>query len=96
MPGPGATSYPEVTGWIRAAEADFKLVKAMGLKETGILTSASDYHIFLKLKKTRSQALDSYLDIVSEPSTPGSCPAATSRTSRGPISTASSSRSRRS
>ena len=35
----------------------------MGLAETGILTSASDYHIFLKLKKTRAQALQSYLDI---------------------------------
>src|SRR5512140_1916741 len=56
--------YPEITGWIRAVEADFKLVKEMGLVETGILTSASDYHIFLKLKKTRAQALRSYLDIV--------------------------------
>ncbi len=36
----------------------------MGLRETGILTSVSDYHIFLKLKKTRRQAMDSYLDIV--------------------------------
>jgi isopropylmalate/homocitrate/citramalate synthase len=35
----------------------------MKLSETGILTSASDYHIFLKLRKTRAQALDSYLDI---------------------------------
>jgi isopropylmalate/homocitrate/citramalate synthase len=56
--------FPEITGWIRAVEADFKLVKEMGLAETGILTSASDYHIFLKLKKTRAQALQSYLDIV--------------------------------
>ncbi len=56
--------YPEVTGWIRANKKDFKLVKDMGLKETGILTSASDYHIFLKLGKTRRQALDEYLDIV--------------------------------
>jgi isopropylmalate/homocitrate/citramalate synthase len=55
--------FPEVTGWIRAVEADFKLVKEMGLAETGILTSASDYHIFLKLKKTRAQAMQSYLDI---------------------------------
>ena len=30
----------------------------MGLKETGILTSASDYHIFLKFKKTRAQMMD--------------------------------------
>lgn len=56
--------YPEITGWIRAVAADFKLVSQMGLKETGILTSASDYHIFLKLRKTRSQALNGYLDIV--------------------------------
>ena len=55
--------YPEVTGWIRAVAADFKLVSQMGLAETGILTSASDYHIFLKLRKTRAQALNGYLDI---------------------------------
>ncbi len=55
--------YPEITGWIRAVAADFKLVSQMGLRETGILTSASDYHIFLKLRKTRSQALQGYLDI---------------------------------
>jgi len=35
----------------------------MGLGETGILTSASDYHIFLKLRKTRAQAMAGYLDI---------------------------------
>jgi citrate (Re)-synthase len=56
--------FPEITGWIRAVAADFKLVSQMGLKETGILTSASDYHIFLKLRKTRSQAMASYLEIV--------------------------------
>jgi isopropylmalate/homocitrate/citramalate synthase len=56
--------YPEITGWIRAVAADFKLVSQMGLRETGILTSASDYHIFLKLRKTRSQAMNGYLDIV--------------------------------
>jgi isopropylmalate/homocitrate/citramalate synthase len=56
--------YPEVTGWIRAVAEDFNLVKEIGLKETGILTSASDYHIFLKLRKTRAQALNSYLEIV--------------------------------
>jgi isopropylmalate/homocitrate/citramalate synthase len=55
--------YPEITGWIRAVAADFKLVSQMGLKETGILTSASDYHIFLKLRKTRGQAMNGYLDI---------------------------------
>jgi isopropylmalate/homocitrate/citramalate synthase len=56
--------YPEITGWIRAVPADFQLVSKMGLSETGILTSASDYHIFLKLRKTRSQAMNAYLDIV--------------------------------
>ncbi|NLW83800.1 MAG: 2-isopropylmalate synthase [Phycisphaerae bacterium] len=56
--------FPEITGWIRAVAADFKFVTQLGLKETGILTSASDYHIFLKLKKTRAQAMQSYLDIV--------------------------------
>lgn len=56
--------YPEITGWIRAVAADFKLVAQLGLKETGILTSASDYHVFLKLGKTRGQALAGYLDIV--------------------------------
>ena len=58
--------FPEVTGWIRAVKNDFQLVKQMGLKETGVLTSCSDYHIFLKLKKTRQQALDAYLGIVKE------------------------------
>lgn len=57
-------TFPEVTGWIRAVAADFKLVSQMGLSETGILTSASDYHIFLKLRKTRAQAMEAYLDIV--------------------------------
>jgi isopropylmalate/homocitrate/citramalate synthase len=56
--------FPEITGWIRAVAADFKLVAQMGLGETGILTSVSDYHIFLKLRKTRRQAMDAYLDIV--------------------------------
>jgi citrate (Re)-synthase len=56
--------YPEITGWIRAQKDDIKLVKEMGLKETGILTSVSDYHIFLKLNKSRKQAMDDYLGIV--------------------------------
>ena len=56
--------YPEITGWIRASKEDMKLVKEMGLRETGILTSASDYHIFLKLKKTRSAVFKDYIKIV--------------------------------
>lgn len=58
--------HPEITGWIRANKNDIKLVKEMGLSETGILTSVSDYHIFLKLNKTRRSALDDYLGIVKE------------------------------
>ncbi len=58
--------YPEITGWIRAKKEDLKLIKESGLKETGILTSCSDYHIFLKLKKTRREALEDYLSIVKE------------------------------
>lgn len=56
--------YPEITGWIRAAKEDIHFVKEAELKETGLLTSVSDYHIFLKLGKKRSQALDNYLGIV--------------------------------
>ena len=50
--------FPEITGWIRANENDLNLVKEMGLKEPGILTSVSDYHIFLKLKLNRKKVLD--------------------------------------
>lgn len=56
--------YPEITGWIRANKEDFKLVKEIGLKETGILTSVSDYHIFLKLGKNRRAAMIDYLRVV--------------------------------
>jgi len=56
--------FPQITGWIRAKAEDLKRVKEMGLNETGILTSASDYHIYLKLKKTRAQAMEDYLAIV--------------------------------
>lgn len=56
--------YPEVTGWIRANKDDFTLVKDFGLKETGILTSVSDYHIYLKLKSDRTAVMEEYLDIV--------------------------------
>ncbi|ADQ03961.1 pyruvate carboxyltransferase [Caldicellulosiruptor owensensis OL] len=56
--------YPEVTSWIRARKEDFQLVKEMGIKETGILVSCSDYHIFKKLNMTRKQAMEMYLSIV--------------------------------
>ena len=56
--------FPEVTSWIRATEKDFELVKQMGVKETGILVSCSDYHIFKKMKLNRRQAMDKYLGVV--------------------------------
>ncbi len=58
--------FPEITTWIRATKNDFKLVKDLEIKETGILVSASDYHIFKKLKMNRKQALDHYLSVVAE------------------------------
>ena len=58
--------FPEVTSWIRASKKDFQMVKDLGMSETGILVSCSDYHIFYKLKMTRRQAIDHYLSVVRE------------------------------
>ena len=58
--------FPEITALIRANKDDFQLVHEMGLKETGILVSCSDYHIFKKLKMTRKEAFDHYLGIVKQ------------------------------
>ncbi len=66
--------FPEITTWIRASEKDFKLVRDLGIKETGILVSCSDYHIFKKLGMTRGQALEHYLRIISEALEMGICP----------------------
>ena len=58
-------AYPECTGWIRAVKGDFRLVKEAGLRETGMLTSCSDYHIFNKLKfRSRKECLESYCEVV--------------------------------
>lgn len=56
--------FPEITTWIRANEKDFQLVKEAGVKETGILVSCSDYHIFNKMHLSRGQAMEKYLSIV--------------------------------
>ena len=58
--------FPEITTWIRANKEDFKLVKDLGIRETGILVSCSDYHIFKKLRMTRKQAMDTYLAAVAQ------------------------------
>ncbi len=56
--------FPEITTWIRANEKDFDLVRELGLKETGILVSCSDFHIFKKLHMSRKQAMEQYLSVV--------------------------------
>ncbi|MBP0978976.1 MAG: 2-isopropylmalate synthase [Oscillospiraceae bacterium] len=58
--------FPEITTWIRASKNDFELVKNIGIKETGVLVSCSDYHIFNKMGLDRKKALDKYLGVVKE------------------------------
>ena len=58
--------FPRVTGWIRANMDDLKSAHDMEFDEVGLLTSMSDYHIFLKLGKTREQAMNDYLKVVTK------------------------------
>ena len=58
--------YPQPTAWIRGLRDDalyLKLMQHMGIKETGLLSSCSDYHIFLKLKRTWKSAAEEYLSM---------------------------------
>lgn len=57
-------AFPEITTWIRAAKEDFEIVRQLGIGETGILVSCSDYHIFHKMKLTRAGAMEKYLSVV--------------------------------
>jgi isopropylmalate/homocitrate/citramalate synthase len=53
----------EPTTWIRAAAKDVELIKALGIRETGMLASISDYHTFHKFTPGgRNQAATAYLD----------------------------------
>jgi 2-phosphinomethylmalic acid synthase len=55
----------EPTTWIRAARADVGLIRTLGVRETGMLASASDYHTFHKFTPGgRRQAAQTYLDAV--------------------------------
>jgi isopropylmalate/homocitrate/citramalate synthase len=55
----------EPTTWIRASRQDAALVGSLGVRETGMLASASDYHTFYKFTPGgRSQAARTYLDAV--------------------------------
>jgi isopropylmalate/homocitrate/citramalate synthase len=55
--------YPEVTGWARANPADIdEVLKIGGIRETGILMSISDSHIFDKMGlKSHDEAEAKYL-----------------------------------
>jgi isopropylmalate/homocitrate/citramalate synthase len=55
----------EPTTWIRASTQDAALVRDLGVRETGMLASASDYHTFYKFTPGgRRRAAASYLDAV--------------------------------
>src|SRR5712691_632183 len=55
----------EPTTWIRATAKDVELIKTLGVRETGMLASASDYHTFHKFKPGgRNQAAQAYLEAV--------------------------------
>jgi isopropylmalate/homocitrate/citramalate synthase len=58
--------FPRITGWIRANLEDLKLAKSMEFEEVGLLTSVSDYHIYLKLGWNRQQAFDHYVKLASQ------------------------------
>ena len=58
--------FPRITGWIRAHKEDLKLAKSMEFSEVGMLTSVSDYHLYLKLGWDRKKAFDQYISIVSQ------------------------------
>ena len=66
--------FPEITSWIRASKEDFRLVRELGIRETGILVSCSDYHIFKKMKMTRAQALEHYLSVIKDAFSEGVIP----------------------
>ncbi|VVB98162.1 (R)-citramalate synthase CimA [uncultured archaeon] len=56
--------FPRITSWIRAKREDLPLPISLGMEETGILTSCSDFHIYKKLKMGKTQAMNSYIDMI--------------------------------
>jgi len=58
--------FPQITAWVRAVKEDLAEVRRMGIKETGMLTSVSDYHIYMKLGKDRKKAMEDYLRVVDQ------------------------------
>ena len=62
-------TYPEPTCWIRGLTDDalfLKLMQHLGVRETGILTSCSDYHVFLKLRKNWKSAATEFLTMAKQ------------------------------
>jgi isopropylmalate/homocitrate/citramalate synthase len=58
--------YPKITGWIRAHMDDLRLARDMEFTEVGMLTSVSDYHIFMKLGLDRKQAFHKYVSLAAK------------------------------
>ena len=55
----------EPTTWIRASTTDVSLIKKLGIAESGLLASISDYHVFHKFRPAgRRSAAANYLDAV--------------------------------
>jgi isopropylmalate/homocitrate/citramalate synthase len=55
----------EPTTWIRAKRGDVERIRALGVRETGMLASASDYHTFHKFRPGgRARAAEAYLEAV--------------------------------
>jgi 2-phosphinomethylmalic acid synthase len=53
----------EPTTWIRATQKDVLLIRDLGVRETGLLASASDYHTFHKFRPGgRARAARTYLE----------------------------------
>ncbi len=55
--------FPEITTWVRADRKDADILEDLEIKETGVLMSCSDYHIFKKLKISKENALEKYIKI---------------------------------
>ena len=55
----------EPTTWIRAKREDVLLIRSLGVRETGMLASISDYHTFHKFSPGgREEAMKTYLEAV--------------------------------
>ena len=63
---PEATASPASPAGSAPTWTTSKIAHDMEFDEVGLLTSMSDYHIFLKLGKTREQAMNDYLKVVTK------------------------------